>query len=101
MEGLLYVWKVINKTIKKYTAKDWQEGIEHTIKLAVFWASLLVRASEKVFDKLEKGKTYTIPVWSRVFVFDANWDKKAGISWYIRTWDILDNETWEIVDIEK
>ncbi len=97
MEGLIYVGKVMNKKIKKYTTKDWNEGIEHNIKLAVEWASLIIRVNETQFDKLEQGKIYIIPVWVRVFTWKDWEDQKCGSSWYARNAEITEQETWEIV----
>lgn len=62
------------------------------------WASLIVRTTENVFNKLEEWVSYSVPVWYRTFIY---WANEIWISWFIRTWEIINSETGEVLDLNK
>lgn len=95
---LQLVWKFENSTSRDYTDKDWNEKKAYTLWVLLEGkkASISTNKDPEKELKLENGKYYNFPVWTRPFEYTdkESWEAKLAVSFYI------DNKS-KVIDLSE
>ena len=96
LKWLNYTWIVASKWTKDYKDKQGKDCVEYNLKVWVVedFSFIQTKCSQEIYDKVWEQRKYTFPVWFRTFAY---WDKKVWTFYFVRKWDVIDNDTWEIV----